>query len=115
MSGALRPNLTGASLYAASGSYHLNSAAYSAPTTGAWGTAGRSSITGPAQFSLDGSLARTFRLRSDYSLDVRADATNLLNHAVYSGWNTTTNSTTFGLPASADAMRSIKITGRFRF
>jgi hypothetical protein len=115
MSGSLRPNLTGASLYTTSGSAHLNSAAYSAPTTGTWGTAGRNSITGPAQFSLDGSLARTFRLRHNYSLDVRADASNLLNHAVYSAWNTTTNSSTFGLPSSADAMRSIKITGRFRF
>lgn len=115
MSGALRPNLTGTTLYTTSGSYHLNSAAYSAPTTGSWGNAGRNSITGPEQFSLDGSLSRTFRLRSDNSLDIRAEATNLLNHVVYSSWNAVTNSSTFGLPSSADAMRSIKITGRFRF
>ena len=36
---------------------HLNPAAYSAPLPGQWGTAGRNSITGPDQFSLDSSVA----------------------------------------------------------
>ena len=40
---------------------HLNAAAYTAPLPGQWGTAGRNSITGPGQFTLDSSLARSFR------------------------------------------------------
>jgi hypothetical protein len=111
----IRPDLTGTPIYQSSGGAHLNVNAYTAPASGAWGTAGRNSITGPGQFSLNGSMARTFRLRAPYNLDVRVDATNLLNHGTFSAWNSTVNSTTFGLPAAANAMRSLQITGRLRF
>lgn len=111
----IRPDLTGAPVYQASGSSHLNGAAYSAPASGAWGTARRDSITGPNQFSLDGAMSRTFRLRTPFNLDVRIDATNLLNHGTFTSWNSTVNSTTFGLPAAANPMRSLQVTGRLRF
>ena len=48
--GPLRPSLTGAPIYASNGITHLNAAAYNAPVPGLFGTAGRNSITGPAQF-----------------------------------------------------------------
>ncbi len=115
VTGTIRPDLTGAPLYQGTNGYFLNAGAYSAPAAGQWGTAGRDSIRGPNQFSLDGSLARTFRLRDPLNLDVRLDATNLLNHGVFSGWNTTVNSTTFGLPSGTNPMRSIQLTGRLRF
>jgi len=115
VTGTIRPNLTGVSIHQVSNGYFLNAGAYSAPAAGQFGTAGRDSIHGPNQFDLDGSLARTFRLRQPLSLDVRLDATNLLNHGVFSGWNTTVNSTTFGLPAGTNPMRSIELTGRLRF
>lgn len=114
-SGTIRPDLTGSSIYQASGGAHLNVNAFTAPASGAWGTAGRNSITGPSQFSLSGSLARTFRLRAPYNLDVRVDATNLLNHVTFPSWNSVVNSVTFGLPAAANAPRSLQITGRLRF
>lgn len=79
------------------------------------GYGGTRLIHGPNQFSLDGTLSRTFRLHDPFNLDVRLDATNLLNHGVFSSWNTTVNSTTFGLPAGTNAMRSIQLTGRLRF
>ncbi|MGA8938687.1 MAG: TonB-dependent receptor [Acidobacteriaceae bacterium] len=115
VTGTIRPDLTGAPVYQTSNGYFLNAAAYSAPTAGQWGSAGRDSIRGPNQFTLDGSLSRTFRLRDPFNLDIRLDATNLLNHGVFSAWNTTVNSTTFGLPAGANSMRSIQLTGRLRF
>jgi hypothetical protein len=115
VTGTIRPNLTGKPIYQASSGVFLNAAAFSAPASGEWGNARRNSITGPGQFSLDTSLARTFRLRDPLNLDVRLDATNLLNHAVFSAWNTTVNSTTFGLPASTNPMRSLQLTGRLRF
>lgn len=95
--------------------FHLNAAAYATPGAGQWGNAGRNSISGPNQFSLDGSLARTFRVRDKLNLDVRMDANNLLNHPVYTTWNNITNSTTFGLPAATNAMRTMQLTGRLRF
>jgi hypothetical protein len=115
ITGTIRPDLTGAPIHHGTGGYFLNAAAYSAPAAGQWGTAGRDSITGPGQFSLDGSLSRTFRLRDPFNLDVRVDADNLLNHGVFTGWNTTWNSTTFGLPAAANPMRTLQLTGRLRF
>jgi trimeric autotransporter adhesin len=111
----IRPNLTGAHIYAAPAGLHLNPAAYSAPSTGQWGTAGRNSITGPDQFSLDSSVARTFRPSGRFYLDLKVSATNILNHPVFTGWNTTVNSTQFGLPLNSNAMRSLETQLRLRF
>ena len=115
VTGTIRPDLTGASIYSASAGYHLNANAFAAPAAGAWGTARRDSITGPDTFTLNGAFSRTFRLRNPFNLDVRVDGTNVLNHAVFTGWNTVVNSTTFGLPAATDAMRSLQLTARLRF
>jgi len=113
--GTIRPDRTGAPIYTARGGLHLNNAAFAPPAVGQWGTAGRDSITGPRQFSLNNSLARTFRPGGKFFLDARIDATNVLNHAEFTGWNTTVNSTQFGLPTAANAMRSLQITVRLRF
>ena len=116
VTGTLRADRNvGVPLYQNINGYHLNAAAYSTPLAGQYGNAGRNSITGPNQFSLDGALARTFRVRDKLSLDVRMDANNLLNHPVYTMWNNITGSTTFGLPAGTNGMRTMQLTGRLRF
>ena len=115
VTGTIRPDVTGKSIHGAAPGHFLNAAAYAAPVAGQWGNAGRDSITGPNQFTLNSSLARTVRLKSRYNLDLRFDSTNLLNHAVFSAWNATINSSQFGLPASANAMRSLQATVRLRF
>lgn len=115
VTGTIRPDTTGASLYAAPAGFHLNQAAYTPPRSGQWGDAGRNSIGGPSQFTLDASLGRTIRLHDRLNLDFRIDSTNLLNHVTYTAWNATINSTLFGLPASANAMRSVQTTMRLRF
>ncbi|HVT96449.1 MAG TPA: hypothetical protein VHE33_03020, partial [Acidobacteriaceae bacterium] len=111
----LRPDVTGQALYAGAPGYHVNPGAFAAPPAGAWGNARRNSITGPDQFSLDTGMSRTFRLRSKWDLNVRAEASNLLNHAAWTSWNTTVNGTVFGLPTAANPMRSLLLTGRLRF
>ena len=118
VTGTVRPNLTGTPVYRSSLTpfgYFLNASAFSAPASGQWGTARRNSIIGPSQFSLDESLSRTFKLRDPLNFDLRLDATNLLNHVVFTTWNTTVNSTTFGLPSGVNPTRSLQVTGRFRF
>ncbi len=116
MTGTIRPDLTGASIYNAAAGYHLNaSGILRARAAGAWGTARRDSITGPDPFSLNGAMSRTLRLRNPFNLDVRVDGTNVLNHGVFTGWNTVVNSTTFGLPTAANPMRSLQVTARLRF
>ena len=130
VTGPIRPDRASGSIYAGYSGHFLNPAAFAAPQPGQWGTAGRDSIIGPGQFTFNASLSRTFRVGKRYNLDVRADATNLLNHVVYSSWNTTLNPITnpgsnsiftpdlnplFGLPAAANPMRSMQVTARLRF
>jgi len=111
VTGSIRPDTTGAPVQAAAPGRHLNPAAFTAPKTGQWGSAGRNSIVGPAQFSLNASLGRTFA----ENLDLRFDATNALNHVTYPSWNTVVSSSQFGLPVTANAMRSLQATLRWRF
>ncbi|HMD50301.1 MAG TPA: TonB-dependent receptor, partial [Bryobacteraceae bacterium] len=113
--GVLRPDYTGAPVYAAPPGLSLNPAAYAAPPSGEYGNAGRDSITGPAQFSLNASLGRVFQVSDRFSLDFRVDSNNALNHVTFPNWVTTINSTQFGLPTSANAMRSLQTTIRLRF
>jgi trimeric autotransporter adhesin len=115
VTGTIRPDVTGAPLYAASAGLFLNPAAYTAPLPGQWGSAGRDSIIGPAQFSMNASMARTFRLSDRFNLDLRFDATNILNHVTYTSWYTTIDSPLFGSPSAANQMRIIKTTLRVRF
>ena len=114
--GPLRPNLTGASIHAAPKGQFLNPAAFAVPAAGQWGNAGRDSITGPNQFSLNATMTRTFRIQTRYNLTVGVDATNLLNYVTYTSWTTTiNNSSQFGLPSSTSPMRSLETTLRLRY
>jgi hypothetical protein len=107
----VRPDPTGLPLYVETGGRFLNPAAYGAPALGHWGTAGRNSIVGPSQFSMNASMARTFH----ENLDLRLDSTNALNHVTFANWNAVASSSQFGLPGSANAMRSVQATLRWRF
>jgi hypothetical protein len=114
VTGSIRPEATGAPLYAAPAGLFLNPAAFAAPPSGQWGNAGRDSIIGPRQFGLNASLGRTFR-RDRYNLDFRLDSTNFLNHPTFASWYTTINSAQFGLPTAANAMRSVQASLQLRF
>lgn len=112
--GTTRATLTGASIEAPSG-YYLNPEAYSPGLTGQWGTAGRNSISGPAQFVLNASLGRSFLWGNRASLDWRLDASNVLNTVTYAGVNTSVGSPQFGLPNRANSMRKIQASISARF
>ena len=115
VNGSIRPEYTGAPLYDAPPGLFLNPAAYMIPPAGLWGNAGRDSITGPSRFSLNGSMARTFRMSDRMNADLRIDSTNTLNHVVYNSWNTVLGNAQFGLPTGANGMRDVQVTMRVRF
>lgn len=115
VTGSIRPDYTGAPLYNAPAGLFLNPAAYAIPSPGTWGNAGRNTITGPGQFTLNANMSRTFRLSDRFSADLRIDATNALNHPTFPSWNTVITSNQFGLPNTANQMRSILTTFRVRF
>lgn len=111
----IRPQLTGIPVLPAPPGAYANPAAYATPAPGAWGNAGRDSIRGPAQFGLDASVARVFRLRGKTSLEWNATATNVLNHVTFAAINTFVGSPQFGQPTLANPMRRILMTLRYRF
>ena len=122
-SGIIRPNSTGASINNAPAGTFVNLSAFALPAPGQFGNAGRNSITGPAQFSLNASMARSFHLKDRYSLSLEFDANNLLNHVTYTSWVTNISALgvdpafnpAFGTAAGTNQMRTIKTIARLRF
>ena len=115
ITGSVRADATGLPLSPATPGDGFNISAFAAPAAGLWGDAGRDTIPGPIVFSLNGALSRVFRIGERRSIDLRFDATNALNHATITGWGTTINNSTFGLPTAASAMRKMTANLRFRF
>jgi hypothetical protein len=138
--GNLRPDRASGSAGTALAGHFLNANTYAIPTAGTFGDAGRDSITGPSTFTFNASLSRTFRIEKRYNLDIRVEAANLLNRGVFTSYNNTLSpaacvidpaitcpgtpptpptlsesSPLFGLPASANSMRSLQTTARLRF
>jgi hypothetical protein len=113
----LRPEYVGGDPYASAvAGRFLNASAYAAPPTGEFGDAGRFSLIGPHQFSLNGTMARSFY--DKYT--VTFAASNLLNHPVFSGWSPTFNPALenggqFGQLLGAGGMRQISATFRWTF
>jgi hypothetical protein len=56
-----------------------------ANTPGTYGDVGRNAVRGPGFFGLNVSLSRSFKFKERYSLQVRADAFNIINHTNYVG------------------------------
>ncbi len=111
---AIRPNYTGAPVYTAQPGLFLNSQAFVAPLPGQFGNAAVGSIRGPNQFSMGGSLQRTFRVNDRITLNLRADANNVLNHVVFGSYNPQIGAQ-FGAPVGPNNMRSLRLTAQFRF
>ncbi|HYL35076.1 MAG TPA: carboxypeptidase regulatory-like domain-containing protein, partial [Bryobacteraceae bacterium] len=63
----------------------LNPQAFQPNALGGFGTLGRNALRGPGMVSFDVALSRIFKFTERYSLQVRADAFNLLNHANFVG------------------------------
>jgi hypothetical protein len=115
VSGAVRASLTGVSPEPVDEGSYLNPASYAPPAPGQWGTAGRNSVTGPAQYLVNAGVGRTFRLGNRMSLDWRFDATNVLNQVNFSSVNMLVGSPQFGLPNRANQMRRLQSSARLRF
>lgn len=115
ITGTIRASSTGAPADQAPPGYYVNPLAFAAPAAGDWGNAGRNSVTGPAQFSLNTGIMRTFLWGPRLNLDWRIDATNVLNRVTYSSIATIVGSPQFGLPNRANPMRKVQTSLRLRF
>lgn len=93
----------------------FNTAAFAVPAAGAFGTAGRNTIVGPAQTQLDASLGRDVRLAGTQVLSLRLEATNVFNSVRFGAIDAAVNSPTFGEVISIRPMRTLQFNARYRF
>ncbi|MGA2434256.1 MAG: TonB-dependent receptor [Bryobacteraceae bacterium] len=101
-----------------SGAGFFNTAAFTAPTGGGFGDAGRNTIPGPSLISLNMAFGRSIQIgeESRRRLELRMEATNVLNQVNYTSINTNVSSlSTFGTAQSTAPMRSVNMVMRFRF
>lgn len=114
--GAGRAEATGAALYAAGPGQFFNPLAFTLPSPGSFGDAGRNTIEGPGIFSLSVSLARSFRLKDErHRIEARVDASNFTNHPGVTGLGAVVNASNYGLATAMQGMRTISATVRLRF
>jgi hypothetical protein len=107
-----------------------NPAAFVANPVGTYGNLGRNALRGPGYFGFDVALSRTFKIKERYSLQVRAEAFNLLNHTNYVGgfapagqpagstygtFQNTLNGSTFGQVTGAYDPRILQFAMKFYF
>ncbi len=115
--GTLRADYNGSTIQSQSPTIDqfFNTAAFSLPAPGGFGTAGRNSIIGPGSKDLSAQLSRDVRFGGNRSLSVQLRASNLLNLVNYASLDTVVNSPSFGQITSVRQMRSAQLILRFRF
>ncbi len=93
----------------------FNTAAFRDPASGTFGSSGRNILDGPASQSVDLSLFKTQRLTERYSLQIRAESFNLLNHTNFGQPNSSVNAANYGIITRASAPRNLQLVLRLRF
>ncbi len=93
----------------------FNTAAFTAPAPGTYGSAGRNTIIGPGNWAMNLVLSKNIPMKESMGLEMRAEADNVLNHPNYSGIDTTVNSPTFGQVTSVASMRKMVMSLHYRF
>jgi hypothetical protein len=107
-----RAEVTGQPLNSGSGYFNLG--AFAIPASGTFGNAGRNTITGPSQFTMNFNMSRTINLKERKSLEIQINSTNILNHPNVTSFSTTVGALNYGLPTNVGQMRVIQGTIRFR-
>ena len=111
-----RPNVNGNTAATNQGpAQWFNTAAFSMPAFGTFGNAGRNILEGPGYQNVNLALLKRVPLRGRTSLQLRAEAFNLLNRTNFDLPDNFYGSPTFGQILSAGAPRHIQFGARFAF
>jgi hypothetical protein len=115
--GTLRANVTGQSVSLPNPSVleWFNTAAFSVPPGAQFGNARRNSIEGPGSIVFNMSLSKTFPMKESRVLELRAQASNVFNTPQFASINTNVGSLTYGQVTGVGTMRTMQLSGRFRF
>lgn len=117
----MRPNLTGSPTLPSGQrtvKQWFNTSAFSAPAAWHFGTSPKSpNIQGPAWFNLDFNIHRNIHipLGEETHFELRGECFNCANHANFLPPNGQQGSSTFGQITSAQAARTIQVSGKFWF
>ena len=85
------------------------------PLPGRQGTLGQNTMENLGVFRFDGNLSKTFRISESKSLQIRVDATNILNHPTPAGPTLSINSDNFGLSTTKTGGRAFQGQLRLNF
>lgn len=111
-----RPNVTGNAAATNQGpAQWFNTTAFAMPAFGTFGNAGRNILEGPGYQNVNLALLKRVPLGGRTSLQLRAEAFNLLNRANFDLPDNFYGSPTFGQILSAGAPRHIQFGARFTF
>src|SRR5207245_10778615 len=80
-----------------------------------FGNAGRNTIEGPGQVSMNMTLNKTIMIKESRALDLRLSANNIFNIVHFTALNTVVNSHTFGEVTGTGGMRRVTMQARLRF
>jgi trimeric autotransporter adhesin len=97
------------------GGDYFNLAAYIVPAAGTYGNAGRNTIPGITNFSMNANIFRTFRIKERHTLTFTINSANPINKVNVTGFGTVIGSINAGLPTTAAGMRTISAQLRFNY
>ncbi len=97
------------------GTQYLNPDAFGQPEAGTYGNSGRDVLDLPTWFQFDVSLARTFNIRENQTLEFRAEAYNVLNSFRTGAINTDWSSSRFGKIRTALDPRILQFALKYYF
>jgi hypothetical protein len=93
----------------------FNTAAFSFPAAGFFGNAGQNIVRGPGVEQIDASLFKRFRITEKFSVQLRAEAFNLLNHTSWSSVSTSLGAGDFGQVNGAHEARVLQMSMKAEF
>jgi len=88
----------------------LNSAAFAQPALGTYGNMAAQSIQGPGSVNFDVALARLFRVTEKSTIQVRAEAFNVMNHVNPGNASAASSGATSGASSPAALMSGVDVT-----
>jgi hypothetical protein len=117
VNGTLRANDNGQPISVSdpSSTLFFNTSAFSVPTAGTFGNAGRNTIIGPGTSSMNLGLTKNIAFSQTRGLSIQILASNVFNNVQFATVDTYVNSPTFGQVTSVRPMRRMQLLMRFRF
>jgi Carboxypeptidase regulatory-like domain/TonB dependent receptor len=95
--------------------FHLAPGFFSAPCLGCVGNLGRNTFIGPSYWSADISLFKNFKIVEEVSLQVRAEAFNVMNHTNFQIGEHNINDPLFGMAGGTFPPRNLQFGAKLSF